>query len=134
MIRALLDTNVIVSAILADGTPAELMRLAGAGAFRLISSGYVLDETRTVLVSKLIMSSADTDLVLARIVRSAELVPVFQASRPWCGDPGDDAVIESALLGRAAYLVTGDRLLLKTTIDGLEMVTPAEFAALLGNE
>lgn len=48
-------------------------------------------------------------------------------------DPDDDYVLAYALIGAADYLVTGDKglLALQGLIDGLEIVTPAQFVELL---
>lgn len=132
MIRAVLDTNIIVSAAIADGTPAALMRAARRGAYELVSSAYILEEARRVLVGKLGFTAGDVDPVLLAVAATAsDLVPVTRATREWCGDPGDDAVIETALVGRAGFLVTGDRLLLATNVEGTRRITAVEFAALL---
>lgn len=48
------------------------------------------------------------------------------------GDPEDDAMLATATLGRAAYLVTGDRgLLALGTYQGVRIITPRDFLAVI---
>jgi len=47
-------------------------------------------------------------------------------------DPDDNRVLEAAIAGEADYIVTGDRDLLELgSYEGIRIVTPAEFVALL---
>src|SRR5262249_53274774 len=51
------------------------------------------------------------------------------------GDPEDDLVLATARLGRADYLVTGDRRLLKLgQYEGVQIITPRAFAAILDSQ
>lgn len=49
MLRSVVDTNVLVSAILSPkGLPAQLVRAFQAGAFQLVLSPSILEEVRRV--------------------------------------------------------------------------------------
>lgn len=51
------------------------------------------------------------------------------------GDPEDDLVLATGRLARADYLVTGDRGLLELgSYEGMEIVTPRQFIALLESD
>ena len=44
-----------------------------------------------------------------------------------CRDPGDDMLLETALLGRADCVITGDQdLLVMSPFQGIPILTPAE--------
>lgn len=76
-LRAVLDTNVIVSALIAGrGVPAEVYRSAQRGAFRFVSSVPLFDELERVLTVKLGMPSVRAARLRERVARSAELVPL----------------------------------------------------------
>ena len=52
-------------------------------------------------------------------------------ARLGCRDPTDDKILETALMGRADHLVTGDGdLLVMSPFHGIPIVTPARFLAL----
>jgi putative PIN family toxin of toxin-antitoxin system len=130
--RVVIDTNVLLSAIIADGTPARVVSAARAGAFRSVTSVYVLDELRSVLIRTFDHSSALAEERALAVARFSEVMPVTGSDQVWCTDPADDAVIATALLGRASVIVTGDRKLRRAEVEGLEILTPGEFLDRLG--
>jgi len=135
VIRAVLDTNVLISAIIADGVPSQLVASARRGEFAAVCSPYIIDELRRVMTAKLGFDAEEVDRIALAIARSSQMVPVFEASGRWCDDLADDAIIETALRGDADYLVTGDRRLLGACVERpgtLAMVTAGEFARFLG--
>lgn len=139
MIRAVIDTNVLVSAVIlptsAIGTVLRLMRhdrftplychetieeLARVLARPRLRTKYHVDERdiRTVL-----------DLVLLRgtAIELAERVTV-------CRDPKDDVFLSLALSGSADFIVSGDNDLLSLhSFRGIPIITPAEFMRRMGN-
>ena len=64
------------------------------------------------------------------IVRQSELVEITESIQV-CRDPDDDKILELAISGGAAYIVTGDADLLSLNpFRGIAVVTPAEFLTL----
>jgi predicted nucleic acid-binding protein len=99
-----------------------------------VTSAYVLEEYRRACIHKLGMDHRRVDRSAAFIVSSAEVIPLFHALRSWCDEPGDDAIVETAVVGKVDFLVTGDRVLLDSCIDVVRVVTPRAFADTLGIE
>ncbi len=129
--RALLDTNVLVSAVLFDGLPQDRVERAFHGEFELVTSEAMLDELERVLRVKFARPPTITRALreelssLADVRRPAEITP---ASR----DPADDMVLAAALDGNVDSVVTGDRdLLALGTYEGIRILTVRQFAALL---
>ena len=60
MIRAVLDTNILISAILFKGVPGSLLEMATAGSFRPVTSPTLLDELDEKLRGKFQLPTADT--------------------------------------------------------------------------
>lgn len=85
------------------------------------------DELIGVLSCKFQMSRQFIDETCTRLWKVAERVePETQVSL--CPDEDDNRVLECALEGNAAYIVTGDRHLLNLApIEGLEILTPGAF-------
>ena len=55
-------------------------------------------------------------------------VETIKLSEPVCDDPDDDKFIACAISGRAKYIVSGDKHLLKESgYEGLKIVTPRQF-------
>ena len=133
--RAVLDTNVLISALLSSrGTPARLLLAWQAGAFELVVSPQLLGELRRALAyPKLqrLVAPADADAFVAWLGRSADVAMDPTGPPPARSeDPGDDFVIALAAAERAV-IVSGDVHL--TSLAGVIPVrTPAEFLAELG--
>jgi uncharacterized protein len=116
-LRVVLDTNVLVSAMLWQGRPGALLALAGEREIYLYASTHIMAELRATL-SKAKLATAiaatgnsATGLVadyrkLVRHVRAKAIVE--QVSR----DQDDDAILACAVAAKAGFLVTGDKDLL----------------------
>ena len=135
--RVVLDTNVLVSAVLAPGSPpAQLLQAWRDGAFQLVVSGDLLVEIRDVLNRPRIAersgwSEEDVATLVGALLASAAFVePTERVSV--VSDDDDNRVLEAALTGEADYVVSGDRALLNLgNFEGIEIVTPARLAAIL---
>ena len=72
----------------------------------------------------------ERDEFLASLIGESNLIEITEAVQV-CRDPKDDQVLELAVNGNAAYIVTGDAdLLVLNPFRGVEIVTPAEFLKL----
>lgn len=132
--RAVLDPNVLISALLApQGTPAELLRAWVAGEFELITSPLLLAELRRALgYPKLRKRIPEPDAAAFAewLERFATPVPdPDTAPQRHSEDPGDDYLIVLAAEARAV-LVSGDRHLLALKAE-LPIEAPADFLARL---
>lgn len=113
MTVVVIDTNVWVSGFLnPEGYPALLIQSGKTGSFSIVSSLPLLDELQEVLLRPRIMkvrrsTEADVEAYLASIVAVAQLVPVSGDIR-LCRDPDDDVILETAIQGRASYVVSRD--------------------------
>jgi len=115
--RAVADTNVVVSGLLWSGPPRRILDLARAGAIDLFTSPELLSELEDVLSRRkfsrrLALAGVEPrELVLgyaalARVILPLEISPVIER------DPDDDAVLACALTVRAEVIISGDRHLL----------------------
>ena len=135
--RAVLDTNVFVSALInSKGPPAAVLRALRSTRFTLLSSRPINHEIIEVLSRPYLRdryglgeSIFDVSFVLWEI---AELVidpPIVKV----CSDPDDDKFLAAAVAGGAHYLVTGDvgDLLRLHKYRDVTIVSPREFLLLL---
>lgn len=136
--EAVLDTNVVVSALISPkGPPAEIIRAWRAHSFTWVTSQPLIDELeRTLRYPRLkrYLAWTDTDLkeFLALIRRQARVVSPSRTLEVIEEDPDDNRVLEAAVEGQAGYIVSGDRHLLQLGKHGdIRIVTPARFAAII---
>jgi putative PIN family toxin of toxin-antitoxin system len=118
MIRAVLDANVLVSALInPTGTPARLVALWRAERFTVVVSDALLRELYEVLhYPKLLVrhgwSAAQIRAFVGELAHYAIRTPGALTLTVIQDDPADNRYLECAVEGAADFLVTGDRLLL----------------------
>jgi len=133
--RAVLDTNVLVSALISPGGgSARLLLELRSGAFELIVSPLLLAELREVLRRdefRRYVSEAEADAYV-ELIRSEGVVRADPgpSPEPLSADPDDEYLIDLARDARADALVTGDAHLLDLRAI-IPVMTPAEFLEML---
>ena len=117
--RAVLDTNTVVSALLFGGKPRELLELGRSGALELFTSDVLLAELLDVLgrrkfAARLAAAVPPATPVAVRqlYVALATIVVPEPIERTVPTDADDEAVIATALAAAAELIVTGDSDLL----------------------
>ena len=132
--RIVLDTNVVLSALLWRGTPHHLLATIGQrSSILLYSSTALLEEladvlTRPSATKRLALIGRSAREVLADFVEAIELVEPASVPRVVVGDVDDDQVIAAAIAARADLIVSGDRkhLLSLGSHQGSDIVDAAE--------
>lgn len=128
MIRVVADTNVLISALMFDGLPGVFLELALRRAFTLVSSTALLDELDEKLRGKFGVSDSDARLIRSRLESIAELAEPHFTLQVVTDDPDDDRVLECAVAGKADFVVSGDRHLLRLgTCERISIVTVRQF-------
>ncbi|MEO5965276.1 MAG: putative toxin-antitoxin system toxin component, PIN family [Candidatus Limnocylindrales bacterium] len=133
--RAVLDTNVLVSALISPGGgSARLLLELRSGAFDLIVSPLLLAELREVLRRdkfRRYVSAAEADayveLIRIDAVIHADPAP---SPAPLSADPDDEYLIDLARDAQVDAIVSGDAHLLDLRAV-IPAMTPAEFLELL---
>ncbi|MBE2197215.1 MAG: putative toxin-antitoxin system toxin component, PIN family [Anaerolinea sp.] len=135
MIRAVIDTNLIVSYLLTQS--ATLSRLIDhweQGHFVYVISPALLRELREVVYRPRLRQHMrlDPGILLEVIEADAEIIAGDLVLTGVCRDPKDDPFIACAVEGQAAYLVTGDHDLLDLgAYEGVRMIRAYDFGQLL---
>lgn len=126
--QVLLDTNVLVSAILFGGVPRQLLEAALTGDLDLITSQPPLAELETVLTRKFEFPSSMTASIRAELEALSEIVEPGQIKRVTRTE-ADDVVLATAVAGIAEVLVTGDKELLGLeAYQGIPIQSPRDLA------
>jgi uncharacterized protein len=134
-LRAVLDPNVLISALLAPaGVPAALLRRWLDGEFEVIVSERLLAELRRTLAYAKLRSyvSGEEAEAFIELLRGAGMVAHDAASPPRISrDPGDDYLLALAR-SNAAVLVSGDQDLLE--VNDAPVESPRSFMSRLTAE
>lgn len=125
--RPVLDTNVVISGLLWNGTPAQLIETAQADAVELCTSRALLAElTRILHRAKFDKAVSASGMSLATLVTPEPIPPTV------LNDPDDDHVLGCALAAKAELIVSGDQdLLALKLLAGIPIVTAAEAARIV---
>jgi putative PIN family toxin of toxin-antitoxin system len=129
--RAILDTNVLISAyVFPGGTPEAVYRLALEGQLEVGTTRTLLAELGRVLAQKFDWMPDQVEAAVAQVARIAAVVEPGETVRVVTADPADDRVLEAARAFGADVIVSGDRHLLDLgTWSGIEIISPAELIA-----
>ena len=111
IIGVVLDTNVLISALLFKGELSRIVGLWREGKIIPIISRETFDELRTVLeYPKFSLSRAEIkSLIENEILPFFEVVNVTKHVKGLCRDPEDDKFISCAISANADCIVTGDK-------------------------
>jgi uncharacterized protein len=137
-VRALCDTNVLVSAFIAGGPPSRVIEASIDGRIHLVLADPVLDELERVLTVKLgfepervrEITALLLDISVARIDAPTKEVEAIT------GDPDDDVVLACGVSAGVNIIVSGDRrhMLPVREHRGIRIVSPQALLAELAGE
>lgn len=139
MITAVLDTNVIISAILIKGNiPDKILQAWREEKFELVISFQILNELSRVLFypkikQKKWLNDQQIEELIVSLAKASSLTPGTLVLEVIKDDPDDDKFIIAAIEQKADYIVSGDLHLKKLKeYKGIKIVTPADFLKILG--
>jgi uncharacterized protein len=132
---AVFDTNILLSALLStNGNPFRCLALARIGQVESVTCQEILDEFAEKLLVKFKFSEEMTQAAVKEVREFSRLVEIPGILQVVPDDPDDDMVVESAVVGNATHIVTGDKHLLSlTSHQSIAIVKAAEFVALLAS-
>ena len=129
--RILLDTNVLIPALLSRNGPLSWYRIAWKSEFilPLTSRTATAELLRALTYTKFGLADSDRQQALEDYLPWCEVVTVPEGIEvPECRDPKDRPFLELAASARAEALVTGDKDLLVLSDDfEIPILTPAAF-------
>jgi len=131
-VTVVLDTNVIVAALVAKGLCHEVV-VRALGSSTVVTSTALLDELEQTLRAKFTLGPAATAFLEQLRVRVHLVVPTPLAA-PVSRDADDDVVLATAVAANATVVVTGDLdLLVLRQYCGIDIVTPRDFLSRLSS-
>ena len=127
--RIVLDTNVLISAILFGGPPKEALSRVISGAVDCSLSLAILDELRDVIGRPKFGFSPEQSLnILEELHAVCDIISPSIRINVVTADPDDNRILECAVESKAAFVITGDRHLLDLVeFRGIQIVTPTAY-------
>ncbi len=138
MIKAVLDTNVLISAFLYGGPPLDILDLADAGMVDLYTSEEAIAELRTVLsrdkFSGRLRALRLSASAIVSLYRTLAIAATPADAPDMCSDPQDEQFIGIALAAGADAIVSGDHHLLECSDSSpIPALTTTEFLLAVRN-
>lgn len=132
MIKAVLDTNVWVSAII-QGKMGDLLALPVTHSLEFLRCKDLVDEITGVLGRKKIVKYLSVPASQHIAMFEAATTPVkIRHQFTGCRDPKDNYLFDLAIQGKAKYIVSGDKDVIETPkVKGGDVVTFADFLRIL---
>ena len=131
VVRVVIDTNVVISALLFGGIPGQLIPLWKSGHIITLASAEIIDEyIRVMTYPKFKLSEEEIHYLLYyEILPYFDLVSVGPALSPIIEkDPSDDKFIICAVAGKANFILSGDQhLLSRKNYKKIKILNPEQF-------
>ena len=128
--RFVIDTNVLVSSILIEKSPADqaFKKIRSLG--NLLFSESTLQELQEILqrpkFNKYVSSQIRSQFIM-QLKLEAETILIVEKIN-LCRDPKDNKFLEVAVNGNADFIITGDKdLLVLNSLQNIEIITVNEF-------
>lgn len=131
MKRAVLDTNILISALGWDGNEDRVVRMALSGKLEIVTSPQLMGEfKRAALQPGLDFTEAEVDEFFDALLEVCSLVnppPTLKVAR----DTADNKILECALEGHAEFVISGDKDLLELgEFRGVKILNAGDFLRL----
>ena len=129
--RIVLDTNILVSALITKGTPPDRLYQAWLrNEVELVTSSAQIDEVTEVLARSGLRKYVELDeaaQMVAAIHQHATVLNDISVTKR-SPDPKDDPILATAVAGKAELLVSGDRrdMLALGNVEGIPIRTARE--------
>ena len=131
VVRVVIDTNVVVSALLFGGIPGQLIPLWKSGHIKSLTSAEIIDEyIRVMTYPKFKLSEEEIHYLLHfEILPYFDVISVRLAHSPIIQkDPSDDMFILCAEAGKANVIISGDQhLLCLKNYKKIKILNPKQF-------
>ena len=133
-LRVVLDTNVLISAILfPDGKLAGIWLSLLAGRYVPILSPAIVTEMARKLRGKFQVDERTLQETVRVLTKKAELVQPKEIPDAVPNDPDDNHIVACAIEGRADLIVSGDRHLLTLgSYAAIPIIRPVDFLRTVG--
>lgn len=130
--RVVIDSNVWISGLVFGGYPGRILELFIEGSILIVVSAELMSELRRKIIQKFPKFLPYLTLLESSILNDAIVVNLGTKTVRISRDLDDDKFIETALIGKCDYVISGDKdlLSLKSYLD-IRIISPSEFISIL---
>ncbi len=126
--RVVIDSNVWISALVFGGNPRRIIKEAIDNGWAIVVSEEIFTEVRRIINTKFSDFVDDFESLQAVLLPYIDTVKLGRITVTECRDDDDNRVLETAVIGDASAIVTGDKdLLVLLKYKNIDIKTPAQF-------
>ena len=125
--RAVIDTNIWLSALYFAGKPSQIVSLVEDKKLTSVISSFILEEIREKLLLKFNTPVFLSNATISHI-KSISKVVSLKGQDFGLRDTDDNKVLETAVVGKCNWIITGDKdLLTVKKYQQIKIVNPGQF-------
>ena len=136
MIKAVVDTSTLISALGWEGKPQKVMDKCLNNKFKLVSSPEIIEEIREVMFRPkfdFIDSNKKSEFIMLLSQLAEVIIPKDKVNI--CRDKDDNKFFELALAAKVKIIVSSDGDLLSIKeYNGINVLSPSEFLEFIGKK
>lgn len=126
--RIVIDSNVWISALVFGGKPRQIFERAIKGDYVIVVSEEIFTEVRRVISEKFTDFIDDFEAFQTAVNPRLVMVKLGSVRVSVSRDKDDNRVIETAIIGGASHIISGDKdLLVLSKFKNIEMITAVDF-------
>jgi putative PIN family toxin of toxin-antitoxin system len=126
-VKIVLDTNVLIAALVARGVCHELFEHCVLQHV-VFTSEFILEETQEKLIEKFGYPAELASEAVSVLRSRVKVVTPSKLESQVCRDPDDDNILAAAVSGNCDCIITGDKdLLVLTQYEGVNIFRPRDF-------
>lgn len=126
--KIVIDSNVWISALVFGGNPRRIFERAIVEGWTIVASEEIFTEIRRVMISKFADFVDDFESFQAVLRPYTTIVQLGRIRVAISRDEDDNRVIETALIGDASHIITGDNdLLVLLNYKKIIILKPSDF-------
>lgn len=132
--RVVIDSNVWISSIVFGGNSRKILETASRDGWTIVMSEEILTEIRRILSKKFANFTVYFEGVYAALSPRIIKVPLGKLRIKASRDEDDNRVLETAVIGKASHIISGDKdLLVLGKYRTIKIVNPKSFLELVYN-
>ena len=128
VVKVCLDSNIIISALIFDRRPEEILFMASYEEIKIMISPAILTEVNKVLIKKFKYTEDEAKRLIKSVTYISKIVVPKKKLKVIKYQP-DNKILEAAMEGKVDFIVTGDKkhLLPLKEFKGIPIITPEQF-------
>ena len=121
-------SNVWISALIFGGNPEKILKLFIDNKVEVVMSEEIITELRRIIINKFPLFVNSLNLLEASLRKDTVFVQLGSMTIDASRDVDDNRIIETAYIGKAQYIISGDKdLLVLKKYEDIKILNPGDF-------